>query len=167
MDLSSLLNIYRMYLGYTVSNRIEKAEISLLVEGSSDGVTFPIIPANLPEIQNTQKNDVFESVIGDISIIGLLGLRTLTLEDYLLPNDVSKYSFAHGDNASTILNFIQYNHMKGQPFRIVITKGGYTYLNMGCLIDEYSHYQDNLGDTHLNLTLKEYRTYNDSMGLET
>lgn len=168
LNLKSLLNIYRMYLNHTGSIRAEKAEIALLVEGSSDSVTLPVVKADLPTIENTQKNDVFESVIGDVSVIGLLGLRKVTFDDYLLPNDVSKYSFAKGDNASTILNFIQDNHMNGQPFRIVITKGGYTVLNMACLIDEYSHYQDTTGDTHLNMSLTEYRTYNQQTGgLET
>lgn len=168
LNLQSLLNIYRMYLTYTGSNKVEKAEVSLLVEGSSDSVTFPVVPSELPMIENTQNNDVFNSVIGDVSIIGLLGLRKISFDDWLLPNDVSKYSFAKGDDAATILNFIQDHHMSGQPFRIIITKGGSTILNMNCLINTYSHYQDNIGDTHLSIEFTEYRTYNSQTGgLET
>lgn len=167
MNLYSFLNLYRTFLSYSGKSAVSRAEISLLIEGDSNSVTFPVIPAQLPTIENTQNNDTFNSVIGDISIIGLLGLRKVTFDDYLLPNDVSKYSFAKGDDASTILNFIQDNHMNGQPFRVVITKGGYTILNMACLIDEYSHYQDTTGDTHLNMSLTEYRTYNSQGGLET
>lgn len=167
MDLTSLLNIFRTFLSYTGGTKVSRADISLLIEGG-DSVTFPIIPADLPEVKTTQNNDVFNSVIGDVSIIGLLGLREVTFDDFLLPNDVSKYSFAKGDDSATILNFIQDNHQKGQPFRLIITKNDSTILNMSCLIDEYTYYQDTVGDAHLSITFKEYRTYNSQTGgLET
>nr|DAU44006.1 MAG TPA: tail assembly protein [Caudoviricetes sp.] len=161
ISLSKFLNLYRTFLSYSGTSGVSKAEISLLVEGGSNSVTFPVIPANLPTIENTQNNDTFNSVIGDISIIGLLGLRKITFDDFLLPNDVSKYSFAKGDNASTILNFIQDHNQSGQPFRLIMTKGDDTICNMSVLIDTFSYYQDPLGDTHLSIDFTEYRTYNE------
>lgn len=167
MDLTSLLNIFRTFLSYTGGTKVTRGEISLLIEGG-DSVTFPIIPADLPEIKTTQNNDVFNSVIGDVSIMGLLGLREVNFDDFLLPNDVSKYSFSKGDDSATILNFIQDNHQKGQPFRLIMTKNDSTILNMSCLIDDYTYYQDTVGDTHLSITFKEYRVYNPTTGgLET
>ena len=163
MTLQSLLNIYRAYLSYTGGAKATKGEISLLIEGGSS-VTFPVVSADLPTIENSQNNDVFHSVIGDVSVMGLLGLRKITFDNFLLPGSTSRYSFANGDDAATILNFIQDNHMSGQPFRLIITKGGSTLLNMSCLIDTYSHYQDTVGDTYLSITFTEYRTYNEATG---
>lgn len=168
MDLSKFLNLYRTFLSYSGNSGVARAEISLLVEGDSNSVTFPVIPAQLPTIQNTQNNDIFSSVIGDVSVIGLLGLRTILFDNFLLPNDVSKYSFAKGDNAATILNFIQDHNQTGQPFRLVMTKGDDTICNMSVLINDFSHYQDPVGDTHLSISFVEYRTYNSQTGgLET
>ena len=166
MDLTSLLNLYRAYLSFK-GNKNVRADISLLIEGGNS-VTFPVPPADLPRITSPQNNDIFNSVIGDVSIMGLLGLRTIEFEDILLPSDNDNYSWAKGDNASDIINFINDNRQKGQPFRVIITKGDVTYINMNVLIDDMDYYQDNQGDYHLNAKFTEYRTYNSQTGgLET
>lgn len=165
MNLSKFLNLFRTYLSYSGKLGVSRAEISLLVEGDSDSVTFPVIPAQLPTIENVQNNDTFSSVIGDVSVMGLLGLRKISFDNFLLPSDVSKYSFAKGDNAATILNFIQDHVQSGQPFRLIMTKGDDTICNMSVLIDDWYHYQDAVGDTYLTISFTEYRTYNESGGL--
>lgn len=166
MDLTSLLNLYRMYLSFK-GNKNVRAEITLLLEGGSS-VTFPVPPDKLPRITSPQNNDVFNSVIGDVSVMGLLGLRTVEFEDFLLPSNTDDYSYAKGDNASDIINFINDNRQKGQPFRLIITKGDVTYLNMNVLIDDFDYYQDNVADYYMNGKFTEYRTYNSQTGgLET
>lgn len=163
MDLTSLLDLYRQYLSFTGKRKNIRADITLLLEGG-DNVTFPIPPANLPVITSEQNNDVFQSVLGDVSIIGLLGLRTVEFNDMLLPADVNDYSYSKGTNGSDIINFINDNRQKGQPFRLIITKDDYTYLNMSCLIDSFDYYLDNSLFYHLNATFKEYRTFNEQTG---
>lgn len=166
MDLTSLLNLYRAYLSYK-GNKNVRAEITLLLEGGNS-VTFPVPPENLPTIENPQNNEVFNSVIGDISIMGLLGLRSIKFDDLLLPSNVNDYSWAKGDNGADIINFINDNRQKGQPFRLIITKGDVTYCNMNVLIDDFNYYQDNQTDYHIDVTFTEYRTYNSQTGgLET
>ncbi len=166
MDLTSLLNLYRAYLSYK-GNKNVRAEITLLLEGGNS-VTFPVPPEKLPTIENPQNNEVFNSVIGDISIMGLLGLRSIKFDDLLLPSNVNDYSWAKGDNGADIINFINDNRQKGQPFRLIITKGDVTYCNMNVLIDDFNYYQDNQTDYHTDVTFTEYRTYNSQTGgLET
>lgn len=166
MDLTSLLNLYRAYLSYK-GNKNTRAEITLLLEGGNS-ITFPVPPEKLPTIENPQNNEVFNSVIGDISIMGLLGLRSIKFDDLLLPSNVNDYSWAKGDNGADIINFINDNRQKGQPFRLIITKGDVTYCNMNVLIDDFNYYQDNQTDYHIDVTFTEYRTYNSQTGgLET
>lgn len=166
LDLSSLLNLYRAYLSYK-GNKNVRADITLLLEGGGS-VTFPVPPEKLPTISNPQNNDVFNSVIGDVSIMGLLGLRNIEFDDLLLPSDVDAYSWARGDNGADIINFIQDNRQKGQPFRLIITKGDVTYCNMNVLIDTFDYYQDNQADYHADMSFSEYRTFNSQTGgLET
>lgn len=163
MNLLGLLNLYRAYLSFTGKKKNVRASITLLQEGGSS-VTWPVPPADLPTITSTQNNDVFNSVIGDVSIIGLMGLRTIEFDDMLVPSNNSDYSWADGDNAADIINFINDARLSGQPFRLIISKGDVTYCNMSCLIDEFSYNMDNLGDYHIDIKFTEYRTYNSATG---
>ena len=161
MNLLKLLNIYRNFLSMT-SDKLERAEICLISEGKQ--IIFPVPPANLPTIECEQKNDTFESVLGDISTIGLLGLRTISFENLLCPSNNSKYSFARGSSGDEIINFINNARLSNQPFRLVITRGSNTYLNMLAVIDNFSYYLDNVNDYYVSIDFREYRFYNQVTG---
>lgn len=161
MDLLKLLSIYRNFLSGLGSNKIRKASVTLLQEGGSY-VTFPVVPADLPPIETEQNNETFNSVIGDIATIGLLGLRKISFDDWLLPEH--KYDWATAANGYDIINFINNARLQDKPFRLIITKGNNTYINMSCVINTMSYYQDNIGDYHLSCEFMEYRTYNTITG---
>lgn len=162
MNLLGLLNIYRNFLSR--SNGIARAEICLLSEGTGDKIVFPVPPANLPNIETPQNNDTFSSVLGDISTIGLLGLRTISFENLLCPSDINKYPFARGTAGQDIINFINKARLSDKPFRLVITRSGNTYINMLAVIDSFSYYLDNTDDYYVNIDFREYRKYNNQTG---
>mgnify|MGYP005921085103 CR=1 FL=1 len=162
MNLLGLLNIYRNFLSR--GSGIDRAEICLLSESTGDKIVFPVPPANLPEVQSEQKNDTFESVIGDISTIGLLGLRTVSFEKLLCPSDNSKYPFARGSEGQDIINFINKSRLSDSPFRLIITRSDVTYLNMLAVIDSFSYYLDNTNDYYIDIDFREYRFYNQTTG---
>lgn len=162
MNLLGLLSIYRNFLSRYTSG-IDRAEICLMQEGGKS-ITFPVPPADLPPIETEQHNDTFNSVIGDISTIGLLGLRTISFEKLLCPDNLSRYSWARGSNGSDIVNFINNARLEDKPFRLVITRGDNTYLNMLAVIDNFSYYLDNVNDYYIDIDFREYRTYNPMTG---
>lgn len=162
MNLLNLLSIYRNFLSR--SNGVARAEICLLSEDTGDKVVFPVPPANLPTIETPQKNDTFESVLGDISTIGLLGLRTISFENLLCPSDNNKYPFARGTSGQDIINFINKARLSNKPFRLIITRSDNTYLNMLSVIDSFSYYLDNTDDYYVSIDFREYRTYNPVTG---
>lgn len=162
MNLLGLLSIYRNFLSRYTSG-IDRAEICLMQEGGKS-ITFPVPPAELPPIETEQHNDTFNSVIGDISTIGLLGLRTISFEKLLCPDDLSRYSWARGSSGSDIVNFINNARLEDKPFRLVITRGDNTYLNMLAVIDNFSYYLDNVNDYYVSIDFREYRTYNAMTG---
>ena len=164
MNLLGLLNIYMNFLSGS-SAKIERAEIALLVEGTDSQITFPVPPANLPAVECEQHNEEFNSVIGDISTIGLLGLRKISFSDLLCPSDNSKYPFARGSNGEDIVNFINQARLTDLPCRLVITRGDVTYVNMMVVIDNFSYYLDNTNDYHVNADFKEYRRWNAETGV--
>ena len=161
MNLLKLLNIYRNFLSMA-SDKPERAEICLISEGKQ--IILPVPPATLPKIECKQKNDTFESVLGDISTIGLLGLRTISFERLLCPSDNSKYPFARGSNGDEIINFINNARLSNTPFRLVITRGSNSYLNMVAVIDSFSYELDNVNDYYIDIDFREYRTYNQTTG---
>lgn len=158
MNLLGLLSIYRNFLSRYTSG-IDRAEICLMQEGGKS-ITFPVPPAELPPVETEQHNDTFNSVIGDISTIGLLGLRTISFEKLLCPDDLSRYSWARGSSGSDIVNFINNARLEDKPFRLIITRGDNTYLNMLAVIDNFSYYLDNVNDYYIDIDFREYRTYN-------
>lgn len=153
MNLFDFLKVYQHYLGGSIKGN-DKAK--MIMECNGDKVQFPIVPAELPAIEHVNKNDVFESVVGDMSTIGLVGLRTMDFNDLLVPSQVNRYNFASGDNGNTIANFLQDGSKSMTPFRIVITVGYVTYINMLCLVDTYSFNIDNVGMYHFNMSITEY-----------
>lgn len=162
MNLLGLLSIYRNFLSRYASG-ITRAEICLMQEGG-DSVIFPVPPAELPPIETEQHNETFNSVIGDISTIGLLGLRSINFDDLLAPDDVSRYPWARGTNGGDIINFINKARLEDTPFRLVITRGDNTYVNMLAVINKFSYYLDNTNDYHISIEFMEYRTYNPTTG---
>ena len=162
MNLLGLLNIYRNFLSR--SSGIERAEITLLVDETDSSITFPVPPANLPEVKCEQKNEVFESVLGDISTIGLLGLRTISFDNFLCPSDNSKYHFARGSSGEDIINFINQARLTDMPCRLIITRSNVTYVNMLVLIDNFTYSLDNVNDYYISVDFKEYRKYNNQTG---
>lgn len=162
MNLLGLLSIYRNFLSRYTSG-IDRAEICLMQEGGKS-ITFPVPPAELPPIETEQHNNTFNSVIGDISTIGLLGLRTISFEKLLCPDDLSRYSWARGSSGSDIVNFINNARLEDKPFRLIITRGDNTYLNMLAVIDNFSYYLDNVNDYYIDIDFREYRTYNAMTG---
>lgn len=162
MNLLGLLNIYRNFLSR--SSGIERAEIALLVDGTDSQITFPVPPATLPEVNCEQKNEIFESVIGDISTIGLLGLRTISFDKLLCPSDNSKYPFARGSSGEDIVNFINQARLTDMPCRLIITRGNVTYVNMLVVIDNFTYSLDNVNDYYISVDFKEYRKYNNQTG---
>lgn len=163
MNFLKLLSIYRNYLSNINLVKPDRAEICLMQEGGNS-ITFPVPPADLPPIETEQHNETFNSVIGDISTLGLLGLRTISFDDLLCPDDTSRYSWAKGTNGSDIINFINKSRLENKPFRLVITRGNNTYLNMLAVINSMSYYLDNLNDYHVSIEFMEYRTYNPVTG---
>ena len=145
-----------------------KADIVLSADNGTERVILPVIPAELPVINSPQNNDTFAGVRGDMGVIGTLGLRQLALENYLLPPYPTKYAFSrpYGSSASAVISFIKKYQQENIPIRIVIAyDNGSVYLNMACLINDFTYHVDNVGDYHFSLELSEYKMVTANGGL--
>lgn len=146
-----------------VNNRIPRATIVISADGEQ--IILPVVPANLPDLTIPQNNTVFNSVVADMSVIGLMGLRQIKFEG-LLPSDVNKYSWTspNGSNADVVINFINKYRNQYKPFRVNISVGDINYLNMAVLVNNFTYHVDNVGDYHYSLEMVEYRVRNPKTG---
>ena len=136
-----------------------KASIVISADNGADAIVLPLVPADLPEISNPQNNETFEGILGTMSVIGTLGLRSVSVKG-LLPAVPTKYPYANplGSSASEVINFVNKYRNEYIPVRLVIAyTDGSVYLNMACLINDFTYYSDNVKDYHYKIDLIEYR----------
>lgn len=135
-----------------------KASIVISADNGA-AIVLPLVPADLPEISNPQNNETFEGILGTMSVIGTLGLRSVSIKG-LLPVDPTKYPFANplGSSAAEVINFVSRYRSEYIPVRLVIAfSDGSVYINMACLINDFSYSIDNAKDYHYKIDLIEYR----------
>lgn len=135
---------------------------SIVLDGPAGRLILPVVPADLPKVNNPQNNETFSSVLGDLRIIGTLGLRTVTL-DTIAPTYSNKYPWSNpaGASGQQVVNYLRQAQMTYQPVRLAIFySNGSEYLNMQCLVDSFDYYADNVKDYHYSVTFTEYRKEN-------
>ena len=156
------MSILKMIVNRLITAKLSvgsKASIVISADNGASAIVLPLVPAELPEVDNPQNNETFEGILGTMSVIGTLGLRSVSIKG-LLPVDPSKYPYANplGSSAAEVINFVNRYRNEYIPVRIVIAfNDGSVYLNMACLINDFSYSIDNLKDYHYKLDLIEYR----------
>ncbi|MEC0107274.1 hypothetical protein P4H27_10030 [Paenibacillus taichungensis] len=117
---------------------------------------IPILPNEL-SIESPQNNEEFETIErGTVSLIGLPGLRSLSIESFF-PNRT--YSFAKDKRlAPSYIQFFDKWRAKRVPLRVIITDSKQKeILNMACTIDTFSYGVDRSGDFPYILSVKEFK----------
>lgn len=119
-------------------------------------LVIPIVPPDIP-LENPTKNTVFETLNGDINIIGIKGLREFGWESFF-PN--REYSFAKAGsdvNAFVYIDFLNDCLDRGLPIRIIVTTDNKTtFLNMLASIEVWKYDIDAVEDIGYVLGLKEF-----------
>jgi hypothetical protein len=119
-------------------------------------VKIPILPPDF-EISIPRKNEEFETIQqGAINLIGLRGLKTISLQSFF-PTNI--YSFAKDKKSGwEYVNFFNKWANKRVPIRIIVTnKYGHEIMNMACTVENFTYGQDRAGDIPYTLDIKEFR----------
>ena len=135
---------------------------SIMLDGPAGRLILPVVPADLPKVSNPQNNETFSSVLGDLRIIGTMGLRTVTL-DTIAPTYANKYPWSNPAGASgvEVVNYLRKAQLAYQAVRLAIFySNGSEYLSMTCTVDNFDYYADNSKDFHYSVTFTEYRNSN-------
>ena len=127
--------------------------------GQLEFVVMPVVPSDLPVVESGYAHETFDTLKGEISVMGTPKLARVTLDDYLLPNNPAKYPFSrpYGSPADQVVNFLTMAQNQYIPLRMIIVyHTGGVYLNLPCLVESISVTRDAVNDMHLNVSLVEY-----------
>ncbi len=140
------------------AERKPSTDIVFHSELTDEYITLPVIPNPLPTINEPQNNETFAGLRGDIKLIGPLGLRSLTLDNILLPVGKS-YSFIRGsgtDGEQCLQFFRAQREMKAVMRICIIQSNGNEILNMPCVVSDLSYSYDKVGDIRATIGIEEY-----------
>lgn len=121
-------------------------------------LTLPVLPENMPEFVQTYKNSTFESINGELNLIGNKALRTVSFSCFF---PTKKYKFirpkAIEDGWAYVAFFNKYANNK-MPIRMIFVDNDNREIsNMAYTIESFNSYVDKVLDIQYSLDLKEYR----------
>lgn len=147
------------------ANRRPSTDIVFHSELTDEYITLPVIPNPLPTISEPQNNETFAGLRGDIKLIGPLGLRTLSMDNLLLPVN-KQYPFirGNGSDGQAVIDFFKAQRQMKAVMRIcIIQTDGTELLNMPCVINDLAYWYDKVGDIKANISIEEYVYTNTSV----
>ncbi len=123
---------------------------------------LPVIPAEMPTLSRSSKNEEFETFNNGVyNIIGDAGPMEFTLESFL-PGKDKKYPFSKVKNVNpdAYINLINAAAKNKKPIRVVIVRGNGTFVVNGTFsVESFEYHEDKTGDYQYSLSLKQWRTY--------
>ena len=131
--------------------------IILSANNNQEIFTLPVVPSGM-EINSSQKNEIFEGINGDITLIGNLGLKEFSISSFFPVN--KDYNFivrgAEKDGWKYV-EFIVRLRKEKKPVRVVWTnKNKYTIFNGLCSVENFKYKPDKVGDINYTLDFKEF-----------
>lgn len=147
-------------IAQTLNSVNPSGKANIILDGPAGRIILPVVPAELPKVGNPQNNETFSSVLGDLRIIGTLGLRTVTLET-IAPTYSNKYSWSNplGADGKEVIKYLRQAQLTYAPLRLsIVYSNGSDYVSMMCVVDSFEYYTDNAKDFHYSVTFTEYRS---------
>lgn len=133
-------------------------DIIFSANNNEEVMILPIIPKDMPELSNIYNNTVFETVNGQINLIGNKGLREVMLESFFPVN--KNYRYAHsGSNPDGWAYVAFFNKWmdKRVPIRMVWVDDNKEISNMAYTVEKFTTQIARNKDINYTLELKEYR----------
>ncbi|SCY93002.1 hypothetical protein [Alkaliphilus peptidifermentans] len=128
--------------------------IFLSINNREQIIQLPVVPEEFT-IQSPHNNETYQTISqGDIKLIGMEGLKSLTIESFF---PMKNYSFLRDDayQGWEYVEKIEEWMKRRVPIRLVITD---TPINMACSIDNFTYgVKDGSGDIYYSLSLEEFK----------
>lgn len=130
-------------------------DIYLSFNNNEDVLRLPILPSAF-EVQGNNLNSVIHiNNIGDINLIGKMGLSMISLESFFPAQDYAFSKYNTHPRPYECVELINKWRKSGRPIRLIITG---TSINIACAIESFNYgEQDGTRDVYFKITLKEYK----------
>lgn len=117
---------------------------------------MPVVPEDLPEIEKSYNNTSMTTLYGELNLIGVKGLRQLTLESFL---PCSKRPYMRPGSSMDYEAYIKFFERWAdaqKPIRVVMVDTNREILNMAAAVQSFSWKVKRNGDISYSLVLKEF-----------
>ncbi len=132
-----------------------------IVVSANNGETvliLPVLPEKMPEFVEIWQNSTFDSLNGEINLIGTKGLRTVTLQSFFPVN--KNYTFqrpgSEKDGWKYVAFFQKYADLR-VPIRMIFLDDIKELSNMAYTVEKFSAQINRRKDIDYTIELKEYR----------
>lgn len=119
---------------------------------------LPVIPEKMPEMVQPFKNSTFDTVNGEINLIGTKGLRTVTLQSFFPVN--KKYRFIRPGSELDGWKYVEFFNKYASlrvPIRMIWLDELKEISNMAYTIESFTFQINKVKDIDYTIELKEYR----------
>lgn len=145
-------------MSFFIKKGVDFIDIIFSANNNEQVLTLPVLPESMPEFAQSYKNSTFESINGELNLIGTKALQTVSITSFF-PN--KKYNFirpkATPDGWVYVAFFNKYANQKMPIRMILLDNEGKEISNMAYTIETFNTYVDKVGDVQYTLDLKEYR----------
>lgn len=119
---------------------------------------LPVILNSMPQMVQTYNNTTFETLDGELNLIGNKALRTVEIQSVFPVNNKS-YKIRPGSdpNGWNYVSFFNEYAWKKMPVRMVWTDKNKEISNMAYTVESFATKINICGDIEYTLNLKEYR----------
>ena len=117
---------------------------------------IPVIPQDLPQVDKSYSSSSINTLYGELNLIGVKGLRSLTLESFFPSR---RYLFMRPGSTTDYSSYIRFFEKwadERKPIRIVITDTNREILNMAVTVQSFTWQVMRNLDVSYRLELKEY-----------
>ena len=131
--------------------------ITITDKAGSTSLIIPVVPPEIP-IVNPTKNQVFETINGDLNIIGNEGLKEFGWDSFFPCKEYKFAAVGSSKNGWDYVDFINKCKKNKEPIRIVATTDDkHTVLNILASIEKWEYRIDKAKDIKYSLGLKEFK----------
>lgn len=132
----------------------------VLINSKGQNMILPVLPENMPELIQNFKNTIFESITGDINIMGSNELRKVTLESFFPNKNYNFITKGSKDDAWLYVSFINEITKNKETIRMIwLDQKEEEISNMLYSIDSFKTQIDKACDIQYTLEMTEFISY--------
>lgn len=137
--------------------------MDIIVSGNNNEtvMTLPVVLDKMPKVVQSYNNETFQTLDGEISLIGNKNLRTVSISSFFPVNKNYKIRPNADKNGWNYVYFFNKYAGNKMPIRMIwLNENGQEISNLAYTVEQFETQINLVGDIEYTLELKEYRFIN-------